>query len=517
MPNAAAPHEPSETELKLQVDARQLQRLKRRKALVEAPVSRQRLENIYFDTPDRLLHRHKMALRLRRADGRWLQTLKTAGTEAGAMSRRGEWETPAKATKDGRGRLDLRRLHDSPLVDLLGQSKAKPNFQPWFATRVQRTLWTVERGQAQIEVALDVGDITAQFGAKRRREPIRELELELKRGEAVALIELALDLIDIPGNAPLELLPLARSKAERGYQLALGRPAAAVKASAKGFTEKLTGRMSSAHALRAVVAHGLAVVTGNCELLLRGDDSEYVHQARVALRRIRSAIRLFDRARNDVPESLIDELRWLGSALGAARDWDVFVDEVLPKLQKTVGAEVITDPLRAKADQRRHAQRAKLRSDVHSPRYAALLLNGERWTMSPAPADSELLQAMAETTLQRSAKKLFKPARFFAALTPERRHRVRIQAKRLRYALDLFSVMLPKRATARYIDATAELQDLLGGLNDAAVARTMFLQLGKAAKLPKAVDQWFIANECEQLRQVEVRLMTLAEMPASWQ
>jgi triphosphatase len=195
----------------------------------------------------------------------------------------------------------------------------------------------------------------------------------------------------------------------------------------------------------------------------------------------------------------------------------VFVDEVLPHLQKTVGADVITAAGRTRADQRRRAQRDKLRNEVRSPRYAALLLTGERWTMSAAPADSELLQDMAKTTLQRSVKKLFKLARFFAALTPERRHRVRIQAKRLRYALDLFSVVLPKRATARYIDATAELQDLLGELNDAAVARTMFLQLGRGAKLPKAVDQWFAANECAQLRQVEVRLMVLAEMPASWQ
>ena len=85
---------------------------------------------------------------------------------------------------------------------------------------------------------------------------------------------------------------MARSKAERGYQLTAQRPATAVKASAKAFVENLTPKATTAGTLRRVVAHGLAVLTANIETLLRYDDPEYVHQARVALRRVRSAIRL---------------------------------------------------------------------------------------------------------------------------------------------------------------------------------------------------------------------------------
>ena len=104
----------------------------------------------------------------------------------------------------------------------------------------------------------------------RCSEPICELELELKqaRGEggAAALIDLALDLLDVGGKSPPALTPVARSKAERGYQLAAQRPAPAVKASAKAFVENITNRSTTASALRAVVAHGLAVLTANIDV-----------------------------------------------------------------------------------------------------------------------------------------------------------------------------------------------------------------------------------------------------------
>jgi inorganic triphosphatase YgiF len=384
--------------------------------------------------------------------------------------------------------------------------------QSVFRTRVSRTLWTIERDQAQIEVALDVGEITVQVSGEPVREPISELELELKRGDATALIDFALDLIDGSGKAPLPLLPLARSKAERGYQLASLRQAVAVKASAKGFTEKLTRKMSFAQALRAVMAHGLSVVTVNCELLLRADDPEYVHQARVALRRVRSAVRLFDRAGRDVPRDLRNELKWLADALGAVRDWDVFVDQTLPQLARTVGDDLITGGLCARAAQRRRDERVKLRAAVSSTRYAALILNGERWSMSRAPADSELLEVTAHASLQRAAKKMFKPARFFAALTPGRRHFVRIQAKRFRYAMDLFAAALPKRSAANYVDALSHLQDILGELNDAAVALSMLRQLSRSARVEQAVRAAFASHEQQHVIEAEKSLLALSKL-----
>ena len=105
----------------------------------------------------------------------------------------------------------------------------------------------------------------------------------------------------------------------------------------------------------------------NC--LLRYDDPEYVHQSRVALRRVRSAIRLFDREQHDVPRSLSNEMRWFARALGDARDWDVIADETLPSLTEAIGVDAVK-LLVAKADARRRQARANIRKAARSSRYA---------------------------------------------------------------------------------------------------------------------------------------------------
>ncbi len=505
--------DPVETELKLQLDPNHIDRLKQSALLSQVACSEVEIDNVYFDTADYLLHRHRMALRVRRIDGRWVQTLKDEGG-GGALSRRGEWETPARVLR-GQGRLDLARLAESPLPELLAKQESKPVLRPLFRTRARRARWQLEHGDATIEVALDVGQVGAERKGAPLSEPICEVELELKRGEPAALVDAALELLGARSKAPPTLTPVSRSKAERGYQLVAQRPPSAVAASAKGFVRGLTPKMSTARALRAAVRHGIAVLTANAELLLRYDDVEYVHQARVALRRVRSALRLFDRAQRDVPERLAEELRWLAGALGKTRDWDVMADETLPSLREGVGLDA-ANALIAKADRRRLQQRKKIRSAVRSRRYATLVLNAERWCMTPAPADAELLADAAAPVLGRAAKRLFNAAHFFAALTPQRRHRVRILAKRLRYALDLFSPALPKAATARYIDALSELQDALGQLNDASVAVSLLPQLSRSAPLKKSVQAWFVSLEPERVRDVEQRLLTLSTMPKPW-
>ncbi len=504
---------PSETELKLQLNPRHIDRLRHRPPLAKAVCTEVDIENVYFDTSARLLRRHQMTLRLRRIDGRWVQTLKTGGGGAGALSRRGEWETPARALR-GQGRLDLARLAAAPLDALLARQKRPAVLRPVFRTRVRRAQWVIERAEASVEVALDVGEITGVRARDPSREPICEVELELKKGEPAALIELAFELLDLSGKRTPMLTPAARSKAERGYQLVADSPATSAKASSKVFTDGLTPNTTTSLALRKVVAHGIAILTENVELMLRYGDPECVHQARVALRRVRSAIRLFDREHCDVPPAFADELQWFARALGHARDWDVMTDETLPSLAGSIDA-VRAHALIAKAEQRRAHARRRIRSAARSSRYTALILNGERWCMT-SPPRAALLAAIAAPTLQRLATKLLQAARLFSALTRERRHRVRIFAKRLRYALDLFAVVLPKQATARYIGVLAELQDALGQLNDASVALSVLPQLSRSAQLKKSVRAWSEARGPERVRDAERNLLKLSTLRTPW-
>ncbi len=508
---------PSETELKLQLAPRHVKRFRRSAALSKS-AGTVAVDNVYFDTPDRLLQRHRMALRVRKMGAGWLQTLKSAGKPSGALTHRREWETPVRAVR-GQGQLDLSVLSASPLPELLARQKRTVELQPVFRTRASRTQWIIERPDATIEVALDIGEISAKGARTTLREPICEVELELKEEKnqsgPAALIDFALELLDADGKQSPALTPIARSKGERGYQLTTQRSPTAVKASAKGFVEDITAKATTAHALRTVVAHGLAVLTANIELLLRDDDSEYVHQARVALRRVRSAVRLFDRERRDVPQSLAAELQWFARALGEARDWDVIAGETLPSLTEGIGADAV-QALVAKAAARRQRARADIRHTARSARYAALVLKGQRWCLTSAPAGADLLADAAAPALQSASKKLLKAARFFAALTARRRHEVRILAKRLRYALDLFAVALPKQTTTRYIDALSELQDVLGLLNDASVAKTVFPQLSRSARLKKAAQAWFAGLEPDRVYDVERRLLKLSSMETPW-
>ncbi|MEP6609629.1 MAG: CHAD domain-containing protein [Burkholderiaceae bacterium] len=507
------PAAPAETELKLQLDPKEVSRLKRSGVLAAASRSEVDVENTYYDTSNRLLHRHGMALRVRKIDGKWLQTLKTGG-KGGALSQRGEWEAPARVLR-GRGRVDLPRLSASPLTKLFAAQKSRPVLQALFHTRFRRVRWLVGRDGSAIEVAIDIGEITASVGRETHRVPICEVELELKEGAPAALIEVAIELIAPAGGAPLTLTPVSRSKAERGYQMIDQRPPAAVKASAKGFVEELTRKTTTPRALRAVVAHGLAVLTANSELLQQTNDPECVHQARVALRRVRSAIRLFDRDGRDLPKSLADELHWMARVLGEARDWDVITDETLTSLVDGIGANALRQ-LVAKAEQLRQRAREQLRAALQSPRYAMLVLGGEKWCMTPVPADKELLGAAASPALESGAKKMFKAARFFSALAPERRHQVRILAKRLRYALDLFAVALPKASTTRYTDALSELQDSLGQMNDASVAVAVSPDLSPSRAIKKLMQKWLLSIEPERVRDAEMKLLALSKLQPPW-
>ncbi len=165
------------------------------------------LGNTYFDTPEGALETARMALRLRRADGRLLQTLKTRGQGGGGLSRRGEWEWEVP----GPG-LDLAGL--AALPPMAGHGDALlARLVPRFATDFRREAWRLEFGEARIEVALDLGEIRAAG----RTVAIRELELELEAGEPEALWDLAEALAE---SVPLR--PADTSKAARGGALLAG-------------------------------------------------------------------------------------------------------------------------------------------------------------------------------------------------------------------------------------------------------------------------------------------------------
>ncbi|MFT0174159.1 CYTH domain-containing protein [Paraburkholderia mimosarum] len=180
-----------------------------------APGRAIRLENVYFDTPALALARAKSALRLRRTPEGWLQTFKTAGGAQNGLHARHEWEMPVAGEA-----LEIDRLlHECDEAGVsTALSEAAADLIPLFRTDFTRTLWTLEVDGAQVEAAIDQGEITADVNGQTRRTPICEIELELKAGDEAALHTLAAELATaLPGLAPDDI-----SKAQRGYKLREG-------------------------------------------------------------------------------------------------------------------------------------------------------------------------------------------------------------------------------------------------------------------------------------------------------
>lgn len=202
-----------EVEMKLALGRGGPERLRHHPLLQGQPGATQRLANTYFDTPRGELEAARMALRLRRCDDTWVQTLKTSGEVGGGLSRRGEWEWPVAGGELNEGALDRQGLAALPPMAELGPDVLE-RLEARFTTDFERRLWQLDHAGATIEVALDQGEIRSAG----RAVPIRELELELKAGDPAALWDLALALAET-----IPLRPADASKAVRGSALLSGR------------------------------------------------------------------------------------------------------------------------------------------------------------------------------------------------------------------------------------------------------------------------------------------------------
>lgn len=171
--------------------------------MLSAPVTAQ-LISIYYDTPHLSLRNRKMALRLRYANGHWVQAIKTQGSQVDGIWTRQEQETPS----DGK-QLDFSVVQDPALKSFLLSVEAllKPRFITDF-TRVSQLI-TCPDGTV-LELALDQGEARGDG----KGAPISEIELELVEGSLETLVTLSRQIRD-----HFDLQPETTSKAEKGYAL----------------------------------------------------------------------------------------------------------------------------------------------------------------------------------------------------------------------------------------------------------------------------------------------------------
>lgn len=478
-----------EIELKLLLPPDQIPRLGRLASVAAAtrgrPGSRQ-LHSVYYDTPQRDLARHGVALRLRRSGARWVQTLKTEGRVRGALHERSEFEAPAAAQI-----INFVALSQTPAAALFADAALRARLQPVFATDFRRTTRQLQLGGGtRALLCVDLGRIVATQSG--REAPLCELELELESGEPGGLFAFARSLLPA-----LSLRVCRHSKAERGFAL-LDPPAAAV-APARAQAPRLHPDMDVTAAFEAIAASCLMQLQDNEPGVLASDDPEFIHQARVALRRLRSAFALFRPVMPRPPVAdLLQALRTNAASLGEARDWDVFCTETAPPVCAALGDAPGLPRLLQLAAARRAQARAAALETMAGPAYTCLLLDlGSALAARPWRAaldeagrarEALPLPEFAALLLARQARRVRRAGRGLGALDETALHALRIEVKKLRYAAEFLQRLFRRGAVRDYIAATAELQEILGSLNDAAVTARLLAELngGDATQLSHA-------------------------------
>lgn len=251
---------------------------------------------------------------------------------------------------------------------------------------------------------------------------------------------------------------------------------------------KLGRDMTVAMAAHRVLKTCLLHLLDNRLPVLKGDDPEAIHQARVALRRLRAAIAIFDAAlRSEEVAFLGSEARWLAGELGPARDLDVFLAELFePVADACPDAEGLA-AYRGAAQQLHRQRLARAREALRSRRFAAWRSRFRAWLAADvAPplavvpngkADAvgaryRPIAVYAADVLTRRDRKMRKRGRHVTHLRPEELHNLRKSIKKLRYAAEFFGDLYDGGARI-YIKRLSKLQDVLGHFNDVAVAQDL--------------------------------------------
>lgn len=485
----------TETELKLIISPAGERRLEELPAFRPPRASEPKIQRIvttYFDTPNRDLQRRGLSLRVRRAGGKRIQAVK-ASSNGGAVKARCEWEWPIAKEEP-----DLGLAAQTPVADALPADRV---LEPVVVTDVVRTTRTLQLEGNTIEAALDSGSILAG----EAKEPIHELELELREGAPGALYRLALTI-----HAATPLAVEVESKAARGFRLIEGKAPHATNFPAV----KLDRDVSAGDGLRQIVANGIGHLLANRASASAGD-AEGIHQARVAIRRVRSALRLFaPRLEPHAAALFQNELQRAGRVVGEARDWDVFCGEMLPQSFGQSGEAELAALIRSAAEARRKAADHICARELRAASFTALVLGLGAWTETGREhrrllGDKRLerrLSRVAPGLLDRLARKVEKRGRALQPnASPVALHPLRKALKKLRYSIEFLASLYPPKAVKRFLRRLKDLQKGLGAINDAAVATRLAEQLAGGGHVELGLPVGVVAISREEARRAAMR------------
>lgn len=418
-----------------------------------SPGRARRFQDRFFDTDDFALARHGITLRLRKAGrGAKMALLQEGETLEAAVPTQ---EPDLTAFGPDRQAELTNILEDAPLGEVASAS-------------LRQTI----RKLGNAELAFETGHLAANG----RKTLFSELQIS---ASTATLPESALALA---ARFTLRLQP--EPPGRRAVRLA-GGPTPAVQKAGPG----LYGEPCLDEAVEHIIRACLDQFRANVPAFFEGDEEAAVHQMRVAMRRLRSALGLFNRAL-PTPEflTLREEAKHIAGAMGEARNWDVFIAILRDGPAAAFPNEVGFVGLEAQCTAHRQAGYKQVRELLENPATTRFLLRAEAFTARRGwrgGLPTELLPRLAEPTktfgtenLERLYRKVRKRGRHLASLPAHDRHLVRIELKKLRYASEFFGNLFEPRGRVRNFNrAASALQDELGKLNDMATAEGLAIRL----------------------------------------
>jgi inorganic triphosphatase YgiF len=453
-----------ELELKLELTPEALQRIGAHPALEHLTVGKpvtHTLRSIYFDTPDHRLWARGISLRLRAIGDQWVQTIKGGKGVKNGVSNPDELETVV-----ARPEPDLTAIEDSKLRRTIARVARHAGLEPQFETVVTRTTRKLHSEKGDLELALDEGVVRA--GAAENK--LCEAELELKTGSPECLLETAAALF---ASEPIRLAE--SSKAERGYNLALGRSDPGLLPQ-RAVNPVLTGAETCGEALALFVASAAGQIETNRIAVLETDDPEAAHQLRVGLRRLRSALRAFRPIEDSTAtRELQDHARLLGQSVGDLRNADIFIEGIHAPVAALRKGDAGFGALREALAAHRDAERAKTRAALTSEQWSRLQLYLALWphTVKDNPRLATPVATFAPKALGKGWKRIAESGARLGALSLDERHQMRKALKGFRYTVEFFGSLYRGRKVGGFVKDLKRLQDVFGYINDVATAQVL--------------------------------------------
>jgi CHAD domain-containing protein len=269
----------------------------------------------------------------------------------------------------------------------------------------------------------------------------------------------------------------------------------------------IEGGLTVEEAFALILQNNLESVQVWAPIALRGEDIEGVHQMRVCLRRIRSALTVFRSAiRKKTTKSLSNEIRWAAKALDRARDLDVYITENLAS--KGNGQQ---KRLRKIAEKHRQEAYEQVEELIKGRRYATLCKEFNDWIEARKWCENisadqqgrfqENITPFASRVLEEHRSLILEYGKEIDQLDNETLHKLRIECKKLRYATEFFKPLYGGKMKS-FTGHLKNLQDLLGLIHDTAVMTGLQKDLLKNKKNKKLSS---FTHKLERQRQKEVQ------------